>query len=535
VSILGAIGFGLYYWLAYYDTVLIAWIGQPMVQGFVWGILFGNVPLGMQCGGMIQLVYIASVAVGANMPADRVLAAIVAIPIALTAGMTPEQSLALAVPFGILGTAMDNARRLINGLWNRKSYRDVEKLNYGALKFNAYFGPALVSLPIRAIPVAAIMYFGVGNADKILGWLPEWLTHGMAVVGGMLPAIGMLACTRMIGKRNLLPYFVIGYFVMKILPMGTLTFAIFALMVALLVILSMSSKDDKDQKSQAGDGVQAVQAGDGAGELQFRLTKKELRSACWRVLWGHRISQCMEYFYGTGTCLGLLPVLRKLYGHDDEQMKDALRRHLAPYISEMTWGHCILGVACAMEEQRANGAPITGESINAIKTGLMGPFAGLGDTLNYFIMSPIITAIFIGFAMQGSPVGLLSGPIVTTITQIIGYNTFMAGYRLGRDSLLDILRGGWIDKVMTGAGILGMMMMGALSASYVKLSSVVTFTISQKEFVVQSFFDQIVPGFLPFAILGLGYWFLNRKGGTYSKLMLIYLAIGLLGTVVGFF
>jgi D-glucosaminate-specific PTS system IIC component len=247
ITIIGAIGFGLYYWLSYYDTILIAWIGAPLFQGFVWGILFGNLTLGMQCGGMIQLVYIASVAVGANMPADRVLAAIVAIPIALKAGMTPEQSLAIAVPFGILGTAMDNARRLINGVWNRKSYKDLEKLNYGQLKLNAYLYPAIVSLPIRAIPVAAIMYLGVGNADKILAWLPNWLSHGMTVVGGLLPAIGMLACTRMIGKKNLLPYFVIGFFAMKIFAMGTLTFAVFGVMIALISVLNM--KDEKAENA----------------------------------------------------------------------------------------------------------------------------------------------------------------------------------------------------------------------------------------------------------------------------------------------
>jgi len=213
-----------------------------MVQGLVWGLIYGNVKLGMQCGAMIQMVYIAAVAVGANMPADRSLASIVAIPIALTAGLTPEQSLTIAVPFGILGTAMDNARRLINGMWNRKAHRDVDNLNIRALYFDAYIGPALVQMPIRVIPVAAIMYFGIGNADKVLSWVPEWLSHGMTVVGGMLPAIGMLACTRMIGRKNLLPYFIIGYFTMKMSKMGVLTFAVLAAAIAILHVQFVSSR-----------------------------------------------------------------------------------------------------------------------------------------------------------------------------------------------------------------------------------------------------------------------------------------------------
>jgi len=271
-------------------------------------------------------------------------------------------------------------------------------------------------------------------------------------------------------------------------------------------------------------------------EQRVSLTKKELYNTCFRILFGHRIAQSMEFFYGTGVCAGMVPVLRKLYGDRPEEYKAALHRHLAPYISEMGWGNCIFGAVCAMEEQRANGMEsITPESINAVKTGLMGPFAGLGDTLNYFIMSPIITALFISIAMSGSPLGALSAFIVPAIVQTIGFFTFKAGYQLGRESLLDILRGGWIDRVMTAAGVLGMLMMGALSANYVNLSSTLTFTISGKEFAVQSFFDQIVPGFLPLVVLICGYLYLNRPKASNSKLMLALTATGLIGAVIGLF
>jgi len=271
-------------------------------------------------------------------------------------------------------------------------------------------------------------------------------------------------------------------------------------------------------------------------EQRVSLTKRDLVTTCLRILFGHRVSQSMEFFYGTGVCAGMVPVLRRLYGDRPEEYKAALHRHLAPYISEMTWGNCILGAACAMEEQRANGMEsITPESINAVKTGLMGPFAGLGDTLNYFIMAPIITAIFISIAMNGSPLGAFASFIVMGITQTIGIVTFNMGYKLGRESLLDILRGGWVDRVMTGAGVLGMLMMGALSANYVSLSSNLTFTISGREFAVQGFFDQIVPGFLPLVLLICGYVYLNRPGANNGKLMLALTAVGLIGSVIGLF
>ena len=40
-----------------------------------------------------------------------------------------------------------------------------------------------------------------------------------------------------------------------------------------------------------------------------------------------------------------------------------------------------MGLVCSLEEERANGLPIEGEDISAIKTGLMGPLAGVFDAL----------------------------------------------------------------------------------------------------------------------------------------------------------
>ena len=48
-----------------------------------------------------------------------------------------------------------------------------------------------------------------------------------------------------------------------------------------------------------------------------------------------------------------------------------------------------MGLVCSLEEERANGLPIEGEDISAIKTGLMGPLGGALEGLREGRASPV--------------------------------------------------------------------------------------------------------------------------------------------------
>lgn len=253
-----------------------------------------------------------------------------------------------------------------------------------------------------------------------------------------------------------------------------------------------------------------------------------------RMLVLHRISQSLEYMYGTGFCFAIKPLLRKFYGHDDEQMKQALKRHLIPYISEMRFGNCIVGAVVAMEEARSGGADIKEEAINSLKTGLMGPFAGLGDSLCYFTWAPLVKLFFLPYLLDGQVWAVIVVWVVWLPIQIVGYVTYMMGYRLGRESIMDLLRSGWINAIMVGAGVMGMFMMGAMSSSWVKLSLAPSFidNTTGETKTWQSYVDGVLPGLLPLLFLGFSYLYLS-KGGSQTKLMLSYVVLGLVGSFIG--
>jgi PTS system mannose-specific IID component len=229
------------------------------------------------------------------------------------------------------------------------------------------------------------------------------------------------------------------------------------------------------------------------------------------------------------------PVLKKLYGDDPDAMKEALQRHMAFFNTEPHFGGVIHGIVIAMEEQKANGAKITTEAINGIKTGLMGPFAGVGDTLWQGTIVPILLAIGISMGMEGNLMGpLLYIVLLCSIMWTIGFKVWMKGYDLGTVGIQKILDGNLIKSVIMGASILGATVLGALSASFVTVNCPLIITIGKFQLNLQDqVFDTILKGILPLSVTFITYYLLKNKKMKGSTVMLVLfvvsLVLGLLG------
>lgn len=265
-----------------------------------------------------------------------------------------------------------------------------------------------------------------------------------------------------------------------------------------------------------------------------KLTQRDI-TKCWFLYWlGAEVSSSYERLQSLIYCASMIPVLKKLYP-EKQQLAEALKRHLNFFNSEQTFASVIQGVSIAMEEQKMQGEPISDASITGIKTGLMGPLAGMGDSIIWAAVMPLLIAIFIPFAADGSAFGGIA-PLVLypAITLATGYGLIHKGYRLGRDSIISLLQGGRIKELIYGANVLGLIMMGALSASYVKISTPLKVSaLKGSEVVVQQILDAIAPGLLPLAAVFAIYFYLLKKGPRYTVILLSVVAISLVSSLLG--
>jgi len=270
-------------------------------------------------------------------------------------------------------------------------------------------------------------------------------------------------------------------------------------------------------------------------ENKLSLSKKDVVRSFWRwTLFSHS-NYNYERLCGTGVCHALAPIIEKLYSGNEEEYRAAIKRHMVFFNTEPHFGGVILGLVIAMEEERANGAPISDEAINGIKTGLMGPFAGIGDTLWQGTLTPILLSIGITLSVGGS----ITGPIVYTIAMMsimlgIAYYVWMAGYKYGKEGLQKILESNLIKKVITGASALGAIVMGSLTAGYVSVSTPLTIDIQGATMSLQTdVIDKLFRGLLPLVLtLGTLYLLKNKKMKA-TNVMLILIVIAAVGAILG--
>lgn len=229
---------GLWYWIGQSKIgyTFHAAICQPVVMAVVFGVLAGDVKTAMIIGANIQLVYLGIVAAGANIPADECLAGVIAIPLALKTGMNPETAVVLAVPFGLLGVFQDQIRRTLQATFVHWADDYALKGDAKGIEKCAMVYPFIFGFLLRFPVVFIANFFGADVVEKFLEMIPEWLTHGLSVTGGVLPALGFAITLFIIGKKTYLPFFILGFFLVQYLEIGVMAAAIFGTCIALLIV-----------------------------------------------------------------------------------------------------------------------------------------------------------------------------------------------------------------------------------------------------------------------------------------------------------
>lgn len=223
----------------------------------------------------------------------------------------------------------------------------------------------------------------------------------------------------------------------------------------------------------------------------------------------------MSWEQMTGQAKGLVyilsPFLEEIYKDDPEELEEAYKRHFKYFNCTPNLGGFIIGLIYAMEKTRGRDKSISGEAISDIRIALCGPLAGVGDTLCQNVLKILVAGLTMGLAAQGNVLGpilfmLLYGGILYFIWK---YTTFL-GYSAGTKFLDRMFEGGLINSVTKATTVLGLCMVGAMTASIVSFKFNWVIEMGETAINIQEIIDSIFPGLLAVA-LTFGVLFLVKK------------------------
>jgi PTS system mannose-specific IID component len=253
-----------------------------------------------------------------------------------------------------------------------------------------------------------------------------------------------------------------------------------------------------------------------------KITQKDLRNVFIRWLLGGQIGWNYERMQGLSYCFSMIPVLKKLY-KDPEDMKKALKLHLQFFNTSPFTAPMILGVDAALEEKEGMKSE---DAIVGVKTGLMGPFAGIGDSIFGVIAGTVFGSIAAYMGQNGIATGVLIWFIYNLFRIGLTYWFIGAGYKQGVKIVANV--GGKMKSLTSAANILGLTVVGALIPTVIKAQIPLVFTMGKVTMQLQSIFDQIMPCLIPVALVGSIYWLLGKKKMTSVKAIWIVLVLGII-------
>lgn len=230
----------------------------------------------------------------------------------------------------------------------------------------------------------------------------------------------------------------------------------------------------------------------------------------------------------------MAPAIEQVYVDDPEGKREAYLRHQAFFNTHAVALDFIAGLSYALEKDCAEGK-VPGQTIEAIKASLMGPTAGMFDSLFFNCLRVIGAGIAIGLCSQGNIAGTFIFILLYGVTQsILKWFLLKAGYTLGTSFIDSIYNSGLMQIATKAASILGVMMVGCMTATTVGFPLNWTVTIGDTSLVVLDLFESIYPGILSVAIVLIMLAFI-KKGVRPIVLIFGLLIFCLLGAAVGIF
>lgn len=224
---------------------------------------------------------------------------------------------------------------------------------------------------------------------------------------------------------------------------------------------------------------------------------------------------------------GIGPLLRKIYPDDDEYV-EALNNHFR-YFNTHPWvANLVLGATLALEDKEGISAA---DAVQNIKVSLMGPLAGIGDTLIWTLLPTILGSIAGYMALEGNPVGTILWLLTNVFFIAVRTQLMWVGYREGTKLITKF--GGKIAQITDAASVLGLTVVGALAATVVTAKTPLTFQMGAVNMALADLLDKILPSMISVLTVWALYKLIGRKGMKVTTIILLVILFSMVCSAFG--
>lgn len=226
---------------------------QPVIACSLIGLVTGNLELGVMLGGSLQLITMGWANVGAAMAPDASLAAVASAIILIQGGQGEKgigTAIGLAVPLAVAGLALTMLVRTATVFIAHVMDSRAEAADIAGIQRWHFIGMALQGLRV-AIPALLLTLIPADIVRNGLEAMPDWLTAGMTIGGGMVVAVGYAMVINMMSSREVWPFFFLGFALAAIQQLTLIGLGIIGVCLAVL-FLALEASGAKGSSNNGG-------------------------------------------------------------------------------------------------------------------------------------------------------------------------------------------------------------------------------------------------------------------------------------------
>ena len=265
-------------------------------------------------------------------------------------------------------------------------------------------------------------------------------------------------------------------------------------------------------------------------EKNEKLTKKELRKFSLRYAITAQASQSYEAMQGIACVYSMGPFFEKWFADDPELMQKKFQNNLKFFNCQTYFGAAITAAALAIEQDRD---PSSLQLAASLKTSLMGPFSGIGDALFNTIPKVVMGSMTAYAAIEGNWItSIIMIAIFTPLITWVRQKMIEVGYYGGAELITS--RKDQLNNIRDAVSVLGVIVIGALIPSLVKVTTPLAITVGDATQTIQSILDGILPALLPCLVTAMTYFGLTKiKGMNTVKMVWILIVVTILLSYFG--
>lgn len=208
---------------------------QPIITCTLIGLITGNLAEGLLLGGQLQLIALGWMNIGAAMAPDAALAGVVSGILVLVQGASMGEGIAVAIPLAIAGQVLTIFIRTVAVGLSHYADRKAEEGDINGVASANIMALMLQGLRV-AVPAGLILMVSAQTVTDALNAIPDVITGGLNVAGGMIVAVGYAMVINMMASKTTWPFFFIGFALAAVTELNLIAMGIIGLSLAFIYI-----------------------------------------------------------------------------------------------------------------------------------------------------------------------------------------------------------------------------------------------------------------------------------------------------------